>query len=111
MQKTFKALRDFKSREFAGTQYAKDMTYTIREGNQKLAGMTQRWLKAKLFKVSEDLEMFGAQFAAGSISYCIDDAFAGVVAGWVDEGKAEYVSGGLISFDFDDMPSGITGGE
>jgi len=106
----FKALRDFKSREFNGTQYARGMTYTIRDGNQKLADMTDRWLKAKLFKVNEDLDMFDAQFKAGSTSYCVDDSFAEVVEGWVLAGKAEYVDGGLITFDFDDAPSSVTGG-
>lgn len=111
MSRRFKALRDFKSREFDGTQYSKGMTYTVRDGNQKLADMTERWLNAKLFKTNENLEMFGAQFPAGTTSYCIDDAFADVVAGWVAAGKAEYVEGDLITFDFDDATSGIiTGG-
>lgn len=111
MQRRFKAQRDFNSREFAGTQYAKDMTYTIREGNQKLLNMSERWLNAKLFKVNEDLEMFGAVFKAGSISYCIDDAFADVVESWVMTGKAEFVEGSLITFDFDDSPSGLAGAQ
>ena len=107
----FKALRDFSSREFKGTVYAKGMTYTIREGNQKLADMTSRWLKAQLFKVNEDLEMFGSEFKAGSTSYSLEgDAFKDVVDAWVNAGKAEYVQGSLITFDVGEAPSGITGG-
>ncbi|NOR70971.1 MAG: hypothetical protein GQ532_14960 [Methylomarinum sp.] len=111
MPRKFKALCDFKSREFNGTQYAKGLTYTIRDGNKKLQNMAARWLKATLFTVNEDLEMFGATFKAGTTSYCIDDAFSGVVDSWVTAGKATYVEGSLITFDFDDAPAGVvTGG-
>lgn len=111
MATRFKALRDFSSREFEGTVYAKGMTYTIREGNEKLADMVDRWFNAELFKVKEDVEMFGTELKEGSTSYVLEgDAFVDVVEAWVNSGKAEYVEGSLITFDFDDMPSGIVGG-
>lgn len=107
----FKALRDFSSREFEGTVYAKDMTYTIRKGNKKLADMVSRWLKAQLFKVNEDLEVFGTEFKSGSTSYALQDtAVMEVVDAWVNAGKAEYIEGSLITLDFDYASSGITGG-
>lgn len=111
MGQVFKALRDFKSREFKETQYVKGMTYTIRKGNSKLEKMTSRWLKAKLFSPTEDLELFGAEFKAGVVSYCIDDSFADIVKDWVETGKAEYVEGSLITFNNVETKNTMSGSE
>lgn len=115
---TFQALLDFKSREFNGTQYSKGLIYTIRPaselklkkaGRKTLAEMTTKWLKAKLFTPNEDLEMLGATFKKGVVSYCLDDEFSEIVADWVDSGKADYTDGSLITFNITSAVSGITG--
>lgn len=96
----FKALIDFKSREFAGTQYVKDGVYTIRDGNTKLAQYAEKWLKAKRFKPSEDFTIIGMSFSAGVESYALeDDELVTLIQSKVDQGKAEWTETGLISFD------------
>jgi len=110
MARKFKCLHTFTSREFNGTHYVAGMVYTIRDNNIKLETMCQRWLKARLFKMHKDMEMFGSLFQKGKVSYCLEDSFASVVDGWVNAGKAEYVEGGLITFDFDEGQAGsLTG--
>ena len=114
----FQALIDFKSREFGGTQYIKDGVYTIRAaseyklekaGRPTLTQMVAKWSKAQLFAPTEDLDLFGVCFKTGVISYCIDEQFAVVVQQWVDEGKAEYVDGSLVTLSLTTQPSGVTG--
>ena len=116
----FQALRNFKSSEFGGTQYVEGLTYTIRPASEDklraakrktLAEMVNLWLNAQLFVPSEDIEIFGMVFKTGVASYCIDDAFAPVVKGWVEEGKAEYIKGGLVTFNTTTASSGITGAQ
>jgi len=93
----FKALINFKSKEFSGSQYVAGMLYTVREGNTKLQDMVTRWETAELFKANEDLEFFGEKIEQGSTSYHINDDFKPVVDSWVAAGKAEYIPGSLIS--------------
>ena len=96
----FKALMDFKSSEFSGTQYVKDGVYTIHDGNTKLATMAQKWLAAKRFKPTEDFEVMGMKFVAGRESYCLPgDDLEIIIDAKVQAGQAEYTGVGIISFD------------
>jgi len=93
----FKALINFKSKEFSGSQYVAGLSYTVRDGNTKLQDMVAKWTTAKLFKANADLEFFGEKIEKGSTSYHINDDFKPVVDLWVASGKADYIPGSLIS--------------
>lgn len=104
----FAPLHTFKSREFAGSVYVAGMTYTLREGNEKLSVMLHRWREAELFRPNETMELFGEIFEAGKVSYALpDDMFMKVVESWVADGKAEFVDGYLVTFDVSTPPIGI----
>ena len=114
----FKALRTFTCREFEGTNYVAGLNYTIRakseaklkeKGHVLLADMAKKWMKAQLFTMKEDVELFGITFKKGSVSYHLEDSFAEIVNEWVDSGKAEYTEGSLITFDVE-ASSTIVGG-
>jgi hypothetical protein len=102
----FKALTNFKSSEFAGSQYVKDGIYTIREGNTKLADMAQKWLEAKRFIPNQDFTVLGISFKSGVESYVLPgDDLEIIIDAKVAAGQAEYTTVGLITFDVE-----ITGG-
>jgi hypothetical protein len=107
----FKALKTFTSKEFAGSQYVEGMTYTIRQGNAKLADMAAKWLVAKLFIPNEDFTIMGVDFKAGKETYVLpNDELKIVIDAKVAEGKAAYTGTGLITFDFIEDTSGNVSG-
>lgn len=114
----FMALMDFSSSEFKGTRYVKGLSYTIREkgeawlkaeGRATLSEMVALWLNAKLFVPSEDIEIFGKSFKKGVTSYCIADSFEPIVEAWVEEGRAEFIDGALITLDVPATESELQG--
>jgi hypothetical protein len=107
----FKALKTFTSREFQGSQYVEGLTYTIREGNAKLAEMAQKWLDAKRFVPKEDFTIMGIDFKSGKETYFLQgDELEIIINAKVAEGKAEYTGTGLITFDFIDNTAGSIDG-
>ena len=107
----FKAIKNFTSSEFKGSQYVTGLTYTIREGNTKLNEMAQKWLQAKVFVPSEDFSIIGMDFKAGKESYVLPgDDLEIIINAKVEQGKATYTSVGLITFDFTEPASGTVSG-
>lgn len=95
----FKALTNFRSSEFDGTQYVEGGVYTIRPGNSKLAGMAQKWLEAQRFIPKVDFTVLGMSFKAGQESYYLqDDALKDLIDLKVQNGEVDLSSVGLITF-------------
>ena len=107
----FKVLQDFVSREFSGTNYILDGVYTIRQGNEKLLAMAERWLNAKLFIPKDDFDVMGMTFKAGIRSYVLPgDSLIAVIDDKVNNGLASYVGTGLITFNgIPDTAGGLSG--
>ena len=64
--KRFRVLRDFAPDDLGGTQYVAGLTYTIREGNDKLATLADEWATEGLIEFLSDTAGTAPASAAGT---------------------------------------------